>query len=54
MSAPAKTPPGAASHVSLLGVHGEYFDLCPVQPQIEFPASGVAQPSLDDDGRLQG
>jgi hypothetical protein len=53
MSAPAKTPPGTARHVSLLGVHRNYFDRCPVQPQIEFPASGIAQACLDDDGRFQ-
>ena len=53
MSASAITPPGTARHVGLVGVHREYFDLCPVQPQIEFPASGIAQARLDDDRRLQ-
>jgi hypothetical protein len=36
-------PPGTARHIGLLGVHRQYFDLRPMQPQIEFPATGIAE-----------
>src|SRR5215472_15984345 len=43
MPAPAKTPPGTARHLGLLGVHREYLDFGPVQPQIEFSSSGITK-----------
>src|SRR5262245_25296470 len=53
MPAPAEAPPRAARQVGLLGVHSNDLDLRAVQPQIEFPTSGIAKARLDYDGRFE-